>query len=117
MEGGDTADTYDAEKDLGELARDEIAKPIGRETVDKLQGAMQKFNAEQGLFVAWGGFKSNVQKELASQFFRLRLWTQKELLEQLFEHYERLDEDLKAELPLKRMQVWVWMEASQEEDV
>lgn len=85
--------------------------PIGREPVDKLLGAMTKFNADQGLFVAWGGFKSNVQKELASQFFRLRLWTQKELLEQLFEQYERLDEDLKAELPLKR----VWMVASQDE--
>lgn len=85
--------------------------PIGREPVDKLLGAMTKFNAAQGLFVAWGGFKGNVQKELASQFFRLRLWTQKELLEQLFEQYERLDEDLKAELPLKR----VWMVASQEE--
>lgn len=85
--------------------------PIGREAVDKLLGAMTKFNADQGLFVAWGGFKGNVQKELASQFFRLRLWTQKELLEQLFEQYERLDEDLKAELPLKR----VWMVATQEE--
>ena len=52
-----------------------------------------------------------VQKEMASQFFRLRLWTQKEILEQLFEQYDRLDEDLKAELPLKR----VWMVASQEE--
>ncbi|MGN5638808.1 restriction endonuclease [Burkholderia multivorans] len=78
--------------------------------LDKLLGAMTKFNADQGLFVAWGGFKGNVQKQLASQFFRLRLWTQKELLEQLFEQYERLDEDLKAELPLKR----VWMVASQE---
>lgn len=87
--------------------------PIGREPVDKLLGAMTKFNADQGLFVAWGGFKGNVQKELASQFFRLRLWTQKELLEQLFEQYERLDEDLKAELPLKR----VWMVASQEDTV
>ena len=85
--------------------------PIGREPVDKLLGAMTKFNADQGLFVAWGGFKGNVQKELASQFFRLRLWTQRELLEQLFEQYERLDEDLKAELPLKR----VWMVASQDE--
>lgn len=85
--------------------------PIGREPLDKLLGAMTKFNADQGLFVAWGGFKGNVQKELASQFFRLRLWTQKELLEQLFEQYERLDEDLKAELPLKR----VWMVASQDE--
>lgn len=86
---------------------------IGREPVDKLLGAMTKFNADQGLFVAWGGFKGNVQKELASQFFRLRLWTQKELLEQLFEQYERLDEDLKAELPLKR----VWMVATQAEGI
>jgi restriction system protein len=85
--------------------------PIGREPVDKLLGAMTKFNADQGLFVAWGGFKGNVQKEMASQFFRLRLWTQKEILEQLFEQYDRLDEDLKAELPLKR----VWMVTSQEE--
>lgn len=84
---------------------------IGRETVDKLLGAMTKFNADEGLFVAWGGFKANVQKDLASQFFRLRLWTRKELLEQLFEQYDRLDEDLKAELPLKR----VWMVAAQDE--
>lgn len=85
--------------------------PIGREPVDKLLGAMTKFNASEGLFVAWGGFKGNVQKELATQFFRLRLWTRKELLEQLFEQYDRLDEDLKAELPLKR----VWMVAAQDE--
>lgn len=39
---------------------------IGRETVDKLLGAMTKFNADEGLFVAWGGFKANVQKDLAS---------------------------------------------------
>jgi len=83
---------------------------IGREAVDKLLGAMTKFNSDQGLFVAWGGFKGNVQKELANQFFRLRLWTQKELLEQLFEQYDRLDDELKAELPLKR----VWMVAAQE---
>lgn len=83
---------------------------IGREPLDKLLGAMTKFNADQGLFVAWGGFKGNVQKELATQFFRLRLWSQKELLEQLFEQYERLDDDLKAELPLKR----VWMVAAQD---
>lgn len=85
--------------------------PIGREPIDKLLGAMTKFNADQGLFVSWGGFKGNVDRELASQFFRLRLWTQKDLLEQVFAHYERLDDDLKAELPLKR----VWMLAAQDE--
>lgn len=77
---------------------------VDRPTVDKLIGAMTKFNATQGLFVSWGGFRSNVQKELASSFFRVRLWTQHDLLEQLFVHYDKLDESIKAELPLKR--VW-----------
>ena len=82
--------------------------PIDRPTVDKLLGAVTKFGAQEGLFVSWGGFRSNVQKELAPSFFRVRLWTQKELLEQLFANYDRLDEDLKAELPLKR----AWMIAA-----
>ncbi|MBI5611904.1 MAG: restriction endonuclease [Gammaproteobacteria bacterium] len=86
--------------------------PIDRPTVDKLLGAVAKFGADEGLFVSWGGFKSNVQKELAASFFRVRLWTQKELLEQLFANYDQLDEDLKAELPLKR----IWMVAAQEEE-
>ena len=77
--------------------------PIDRPTVDKLLGAMTKVGAQEGLFVSWSGFKTNVKKELAPSFFRLRLWTQKELLEQLFAHYDKLDEDLKAELPLKRI--------------
>lgn len=44
--------------------------PIDRPTVDKLLGAMSKFGAAQGLFVSWSGFRQNVQKELASSFFR-----------------------------------------------
>lgn len=83
--------------------------PIDRPTVDKLLGAVSKFGANESLFVSWSGFKSNVQKELAGSFFRIRLWTQKELLEQLFANYERLSEELKAELPLKR----AWMVAAQ----
>jgi restriction system protein len=85
--------------------------PIDRPTVDKLLGAMSKFNAPQGLFVSWGGYKSNVQKELAQSFFKVRLWTRKDLLEALFAHYDQLDDDLKAELPLKR----IWTVAAQEE--
>ncbi|HEB55829.1 MAG TPA: hypothetical protein ENI98_05895 [Gammaproteobacteria bacterium] len=86
--------------------------PIDRPTVDKLISAVTKFGAQEGLFVSWGGFKSNVHKELAASFFRVRLWTQKELLEQFFAHYDQLDEDLKAELPLKR----IWTVAAQEEE-
>lgn len=77
---------------------------VDRPTIDKLLGAMSKFNANQGLFVSWGGFKQNVHKELASSFFRLRLWSQDDLLEELFSVYDKLDDELKAQLPLKR--VW-----------
>ncbi|SKB07940.1 restriction system protein [Prosthecobacter debontii] len=86
-------------------------KPIDRETVDKLLGAMSKFNAAQGLFVSWGGFKTNVQKELAQSFFKVRLWTQKDLLDALFAHYDQLDADIRAELPLTR----IWTVAVPEE--
>jgi len=86
--------------------------PVDRPAVDKLLGAVTKFGAQEGLFVSWSGFRSNVQKELASSFFRVRLWSQKELLEALFAHYDRLDDDLKAELPLKR----IWTVAAQDDD-
>ena len=86
--------------------------PIDRPAVDKLLGAVTKFGAQEGLFVSWSGFKSTVQKELAASFFRVRLWSQKELLEALFSQYDRLDDDIKAELPLKR----IWTVASQEEE-
>lgn len=64
---------------------------------------MSKLNSEHGLFVAWGGYKQNVQKELAVSFYRLRLWTQDDVLEQLFASYEKLDDEIKAELSLKRI--------------
>lgn len=84
---------------------------VDRPTVDKLLGAMSKFNSEHGLFVAWGGYKQNVQKELAVSFYRLRLWTQDDVLEQLFACYDKLDDEIRAELPLKR----VWTVALQDD--
>ncbi|MCX8037779.1 MAG: restriction endonuclease [Candidatus Sumerlaeia bacterium] len=88
------------------------SSPIDRPAVDKLLGAVTKFGAQEGLFVSWSGFKTNVQRQLAVSFFRVRLWAQKELLEALFAHYDQLDEDLKAELPLKR----IWTVAAQEDE-
>lgn len=73
---------------------------------------MQNVNADQGLLVAWGGFKQSVDKETPSQFFRVRLWDQDALIDQLLEHYDKLGEDLRAELPLKR----VWTVASADEE-
>jgi restriction system protein len=86
--------------------------PVDSPTLNQLIGSMQNVHADQGLLVAWGGFKSSVDREVATQFFRVRLWDQDALIGQLLEHYERLDEDLRAELPLKR----VWMMAAQDEE-
>ena len=84
--------------------------PVESKTLNELRGAMQSVNATEGLFVSWSGFKSTVYKQAATSFFSVRLWTQKELLEALFAHYDALDDDLKAELPLKR----IWTVAAQE---
>ena len=78
-------------------------KPIDRPTVDKLLGSVTKFAANEGLFVSWSGFKNNVQKELAGSYFRVRLWSQTELLNALYDVYDQLDADLRAQIPLKRI--------------
>lgn len=77
--------------------------PVDAATMNQLIGSMQNVHAEQGLLVSWGGFKSSIDKEVPTQFFRVRFWDQEELINQLFEHYDRLDEALRTELPLKRM--------------
>jgi restriction system protein len=85
--------------------------PVDTPTLNQLIGTMQNVNAEQGLLVSWGGFKSSVDKMAPSQFFRVRLWDQDDLIDQLLEQYDRISPDLRAELPLKR----VWTVAAEEE--
>ena len=84
--------------------------PVDRPTVDKLLGAMTKFGADEGLLVAWNGFKNGVHKDMAPSYFKVRLWTKQDVLENLFQYYEKLDVDIRSELPLKR----VWMVAQQD---
>lgn len=86
--------------------------PVESKALNELRGAMQSVQATEGLFVAWSGFKSSVYKQASSSFFSVRLWTQRELLEALFANYDALDEDVKAELPLKR----IWTVAAQDEE-
>jgi restriction system protein len=79
-------------------------QPADSATLNQLIGAMQNVQADQGLLVSWSGFKSSVDKETPAQFFRVRLWDQSDVIAHLLEHYDKLDEDFRAELPLKR--VW-----------
>ncbi|MCX7909611.1 MAG: restriction endonuclease [Ignavibacteria bacterium] len=68
-----------------------------------LKGTMRDLKAEQGLLVSWYGFKDTVVNEAKRDFFFIRLWDQGDLLNEIFKYYERFDDELKAELPLKRI--------------
>ncbi len=71
----------------------------------ELRGVMQDFRAEQGLFVAWGGFKRTVLAEAKKNFFELRLWDASDVVENVLRYYDKFSEELKTDLPLKR--IWV----------
>lgn len=58
-------------------------EPTDMATVRELIGAMQNVHAEQGLFVSWSGFKTSVDRERAAQFFRVRLWDQADLMDEM----------------------------------
>jgi restriction system protein len=77
--------------------------PVDRPTLDQLLGTMRNFHADQGILASWAGFKSSVDKEIPSQFFSIRLWDQSAIINELLTVYDKLSEDLKAELPLKRI--------------
>ncbi len=79
--------------------------PVDIKTVRELQGAMKNFQASRGLFVSWSGFRSSVSKEVARLFFEIRLWGPDELLREVLRLYDRLPDEIQAELPLKR--IWV----------
>jgi restriction system protein len=85
--------------------------PVDVNVFRSLVGTMESFRADQGLLVSWGGFKRSVFPEAGQQFFRVRLWDQGDILNALLKNYDRLPEDIRAELPLKR----VWALALEEE--
>ncbi|MBW4420967.1 MAG: restriction endonuclease [Myxacorys californica WJT36-NPBG1] len=79
---------------------------VERSVISQLQGTMTSVGADYGLLVSWDGFKSTVTKdERQSRFFQIRLWDRDDLLEQVQLYYDRFSDELKADLPLKRL--WV----------
>lgn len=78
----------------------------------ELNGVMDAFSAESGLIVAWGGYQRNVDREAARNYFKIRLWTADDLVQMIQNNYDQLPEDIKSELPLKR----VWMLMPEEEE-
>lgn len=85
--------------------------PVDVGVLRELQGVMNSFSADQGLIVAWGGYRGTVEREAARQYFKIRLWDADDLVGMLQDNYDRLPETIQAELPLKR----IWTLVQEEE--
>ena len=70
-----------------------------------LHSAMHTFQAKQALLVCWGGFNDAVKQEAKTAHFTVRLWDRRDLVKAIYRTYDRLSEEMRAQLPLQR----VWM--------
>ncbi len=82
--------------------------PVDAKVVRELHGVLTTHGAEQALLVAWGGVNKVARQELRNQFFRVRVWDAEDLLNAVLKNYERLSEEIRADLPLKR--IWSLVE-------
>lgn len=77
--------------------------PLESSVFNELLGVMASKQVSQGLLVAWGGFKSSFEKLKRDNYFKVRLWGADEVIAALFDTYDKLPEDIRADLPLKRI--------------
>lgn len=76
---------------------------VDQPTLQGLIGCVADTHAEHGLLVSWSGFKSPVRHRVNELYFRVRLWDRQDILDALFSVYEKLPEEIRAELPLRRI--------------
>lgn len=81
------------------------ATAVNVQVLRGLQAAIGTHKATQGLLVAWGGLNKPAQAEHRTDRLRVGLWDSEEILDRLFETYERLPDATRARIPLKR--AWV----------
>jgi restriction system protein len=75
---------------------------VDHPTLQSLIGCVQDTHADHGLLVSWSGFKPTVRKRTNELFFRVRLWGRDEIISALLSVYDKLPEEIRAELPLRR---------------
>ena len=87
---------------------------IDQPTLQSLIGSVQDAHADHGLLVAWSGFKQSVVRRTNELYFRVRLWGREEVMNALFGVYDRLPEEIRADLPLRR--TWTLVPDDTEDD-
>lgn len=77
-------------------------------TLQSLLGCISDTHAEHGLLVSWAGFTSAVRQRVNELYFRVRLWDREEIMSALFSVYDKLPEEIRTDLPLRR--IWALVE-------
>ncbi len=80
-------------------------------SIRELEGVMSRVGATQGLFVSWDGFNKTALTHKRELYFKMRLWDDKALISNLLSCYEKLPDEIQAELPMKR----IWIVVPEEE--
>ena len=86
---------------------------VDQPTLQSLIGAVQDAHADHGVLVSWSGLKRTVDARRNELFFRIRLWGRTQIIDALLEVYERLPEEFKAELALRR--IWTLVPDEEQE--
>jgi len=60
--------------------------PIDVSVLRELQGTMRNYNADRGLLVSWGGFKTSVLREAPRQFFEIRFWDANQMVKAIVDN-------------------------------
>ncbi len=76
--------------------------------VREIEGVVNRYKADYGLLVAWGGITSKAEQEIKTSYFSTRLWREDEIVKETMKHYEKFSDELKIEMPLKR--TWILVE-------
>jgi restriction system protein len=83
---------------------------VGSEVLDQLGGVVSQHSADHGLLVAMGGLTTHAQARVDAQRLKVAVWDEEEVIRRLYEHYDAMPEDIRADIPLRR--AWVIDEAS-----
>ena len=86
---------------------------VEQHTLQALIGAVQDTQAHHGLLVSWAGFRRTVDAR-RNEFFRIRLWGRTQIQStRCLKAYERLPEEFRAELALRR--IWTLVPNEEQE--
>lgn len=78
---------------------------VGSEVISQLNGLVASQGADYGLIATWSGLSKPARDAVKHQRFKMKVWESADIIEAVQKNYERLPEDVRLRLPLRR--VWV----------